>query len=146
MSKRRVFGARRLVSFPVTCWERTVGSGTLLEVSFEQAVAEPVQGLVLEVDHGHLAWDEQGEEGRSIRLWADRQGSAVLRLIGRIPVVTITAWHAWLDHDELEGEVVRRGDCLVADEDADGATLRCGDADELVVRVAVRQRARASSA
>ena len=108
-------------------------------------MSEPVQGLVLEVDHGHLAWDEQGEEGRSIRLWADRQESAVLRLIGRIPAATITAWHAWLDHDELEGEVVRRGERMDADEDGDGALLSCGGG-ELVVRVEVRQRARASSA
>ena len=128
----------------VACWERTVGAGTLLEVSFEEAIAEPVQGIVLEVDRGHLAWDEQGEEGRAIRLWADRQGTAVLRHTGQMSRTTITAWHAWLDRDELDGEVVRRGEAMVADEDADGALLRCG-AGDLVVRVALRQRARASS-
>jgi hypothetical protein len=138
---------RRLVSDSVKRWERSIGAGTLLEVSFEHARADPPQALVLEVDRGRLAWDEQGEEARSIRIWADRHDTAVLRLTGRFTKVTLTAWHAWLEQDELDGEVIRRGErMLVADDRPGGATLRCGDGD-LAARVAVRllQRARTSS-
>jgi hypothetical protein len=130
----------------VTRWQRTVGPGTLLEVRFEQARGEPVQGLVLEVDRGHLAWDEQGEEDRAIRLWADRVRTVVLRVTGRLPGATLSAWHVYLDHDELAGEVVRRSDRLDVEETADSALLRCGEEGDLTVRVGVRQRARASSA
>ncbi len=123
-----------------------ISAGTLLEVSFEHARADPPQALVLEVDRGRLAWDEQGEEGRSIRVWADRHETVVLRLTGRFAKVNLTAWHAWLENDELDGEVVRRGERMLADEQPGTAILRCGDRD-LVARVdvRVRQRARASS-
>ncbi len=123
-------------------WESTIGAGTLLEVSFEHARADPPQALVLEVDRGRLAWDEQGEEGRSIRVWADRHETVVLRLTGRFTRVSLTAWHAWLEQDELDGEVVRRGERMLAEEHGDTTVLRCGDGD-LVARVALRQRARA---
>jgi hypothetical protein len=138
--------ARRLVSNPVTRWQRKIGAGTLLEVSFEHARADPPQALVLEVDRGRLAWDEQGEEARSIRVWADRHDTVVLRLTGRFARVNLAAWHAWLEHDELDGEVVRRGERMLAEERGGGTTLRCGDGD-LVARVTLRarQRARTSS-
>ena len=123
----------------MTRWQRTIGAGTLLEVSFDSAIAEPPQALVLEVDRGRLAWDEQGEEGRSLRVWADRHETAVLRLTGRFSKVTLTAWHAWLDHDEVDGEVVRRGDRIRAEDRPAGALLRCGD-DDLVARLDVRVR------
>ena len=114
-------------------------------MTFEHARNDPPQALVLEVDRGRLAWDEQGEEGRSLRIWADRHETAVLRLTGRFARATLTAWHAWLDSDEIDGEVVRSGErMLVADDQPASAVLRCGDRD-LVARVAVRQRARASS-
>src|SRR5215213_9127010 len=100
--KRRVLGARRLVSPAMTRWTRTIAAGTLLEVSFEQA--RPEQALVFEVDRGRLAWDEQGEEGRALRVWADRHESVVLRLTGRFSRATLTVWHAWIDHDELDGD------------------------------------------
>ncbi len=122
-------------------WESTIGAGTLLEVSFDHARADPPQALVLEVDRGRLAWDEQGEEGRSIRIWADRYDTVVLRLTGRFTKVSLIAWHAWLEHDELDGEVVRRGERMLAEDDAGTTVLRCGDRD-LVARVALRQRAR----
>ena len=139
---------RRLVSIPVTLWQRSIGAGTLLEVSFEQARADPPQALVLEVDRGRLVWDEQGEEGTSVRIWADRHETAVLRLTGRFSRVDLTAWHAWLEHDEVAGEVVRRGETLQADDGPGGVTLSFGDGD-LVARVDLhvrqRQRARTSS-
>ncbi|HEX2084296.1 MAG TPA: hypothetical protein VHF89_01325 [Solirubrobacteraceae bacterium] len=125
-------------------WERTIAAGTLLEISFERARTDPPQALVLEVDRGRLAWDEQGEEGRSIRIWADRHDAAVLRLTGRFARSTLTVWHAWLDRDELQGEVVRRGDGMLVDERPASATLRCGE--DLVARIGMRQRARTSSA
>lgn len=123
----------------MTRWERTIGAGTLLEVSFDHARADPPQALVLEVDRGRLAWDEQGEEGRSLRIWADRHDTVVLRLTGRFSRVSLTAWHAWLERDEMDGEVVRRGERMLAEERAGTTLLRCGDAD-LVARVAVRPR------
>jgi hypothetical protein len=129
----------------VTRWVRSVGAGTLLEVSFEDARPDPVQGLVLEVDRGHLAWDEQGEEASAIRLWADRHDSVVLRITARGPrKVTLSAWHAWMDPD-LGGDVVRRGERIRVEDGPDGVRLHCGS-DDLVARVAVRQRDRASSA
>ena len=114
-------------------------------MSFEHARDRPVQGLVLEVDRGHLAWDEQGEEDTEIRLWADRHDSVVLRSTSRGVHVGLSVWHAFLDIDELSGDVVREGGRIVAEEDEGGVLLRCGDGD-LIARVAVRQRARASSA
>ena len=128
-------------------WKRSVGAGTLLEVSFEAARADPVQGLVLEVDRGHLAWDEHGEEDRAIRLWADRHDSVVLRVTARGPrPVTLSAWHAWLDDgDGLGSETVQAGERIIAEDHPGGTVLRCGGGD-LVARVALRQRARASSA
>jgi hypothetical protein len=130
----------------VTRWERTIGAGTLLEISFDRARADPPQALVVEVDRGRLAWDEQGEEGRSIRVWADRHETAVLRLTGRFSKATLSVWHAWLDHDEVDGEVVRRGERMRVEDRPSGAMLRCGEED-LVARVdvRVRQRARTSS-
>jgi len=125
-------------------WQRTIAAGALLEVSFESARPAPVQGLVLEVGEGHLSWDEQGEEAVAIRLWADRQESAVLRHIGASDQVVLTAWHAWM-HADLGGDIVRRGERMRTEETPGGTVLRCGD-DDLVVRIAVRQRARASSA
>jgi hypothetical protein len=127
----------------VTRWQRTIGAGTLLEVSFEHAQSEPPQALVLEVDRGRLAWDEHGEEASSLRVWADRHDSAVLRLTGRFARATLTVWHAWLDHDEVDGETVRAGNGMRAEEHPTGVVLHCGD--ELVARIGVRQRARASS-
>ena len=124
----------------MTRWERTIGAGTLVEVSFEHARADPPQALVLEVDKGRLAWDAQGEEGRSIRVWADRHDTVVLRLTGRFTKVGLTAWHAWLEHDELDGEVVRRGERMLADERGDTAILSCNEGD-LVARVDLRIRA-----
>jgi hypothetical protein len=121
-------------------WERAIPAGTLLEVSFDQARADPPQALVLEVDHGRLAWDEQGEEAQSIRVWADRHDAVVLRLTGRFSKATLTAWHAWLEHDEVDGEIVRRGDRIRAEDHPGGALLRCGD-DDLVARVDLRVRA-----
>ena len=130
----------------MTRWERTIGAGTLLEVSFEHARADPPQALVLEVDKGRLAWDEQGEEGRSIRVWADRHDTVVLRLTGHFSKATLTAWHAWLEHDELDGGVVRRGGRMLAGGRGWVTARSCGDGD-LEARVAVRllQRARTSS-
>lgn len=133
----------------MTRWERTISAGTLLEVSFDHARADPPQALVLEVDRGRLAWDEQGEEGSSLRIWADRHDTAVLRLTGRFTKVTLIAWHAWLEQDELDGEVVRRGERMLAEERPGGAVLTCGNGD-LVARVDLRvrasvQRARTSS-
>lgn len=130
----------------MTRWERTISAGTLLEVSFDHARADPPQALVLEVDRGQLAWDEQGEEGRSIRIWADRHETAVLRLTGRFSRVNLTAWHAWLEHDELDGEVIRRGEQMLSEERGGATILRCGDGD-LMARVDLRllQRARTSS-
>lgn len=114
-------------------------------MSFEDARSDPVQGLVLEVDRGHLAWDEQGEEAAAIRLWADRHDSVVLRITARGPrTVTLSAWHAWID-PELGGEVVRRGERMRIEDSAGGVRLHCGSGD-LVAHVAVRQRDRASSA
>ena len=135
------------MSIAVRRWQRTIGAGTLLEVSFEHARADPPQALVLEVDKGRLAWDEQGEEGRALRVWADRHEAVVLRLTGRFARVGLTVWHAYLDHDELDGEVVRAGDGMRVDEQPGGAVLRCGD--DLVARIGVHaragQRERASS-
>ena len=130
----------------MTRWERTISAGTLLEVSFDHARTDPPQALVLEVDRGRLAWDEQGEEGRSIRIWADRHETAVLRLTGRFSRVSLTAWHAWLESDELDGEVIRRGERMLSEERAGTTILRCGEGD-LVARVDLRllQRARTSS-
>jgi hypothetical protein len=119
-------------------WERTIGAGTLLEVSFERARDDPPQALVLEVDRGRLAWDEQGEEDRALRVWADRHGSVVLRLTGRFARAGLTVWHAYLDRDEVDGEVVRAGDGMRVEEDGDGALLRCGD--DLTARIAIRSR------
>ena len=121
-------------------WERTIGAGTLLEISFDHARADPPQALVLEVDKGRLAWDEQGEEGRALRVWADRHETVVLRLTGRFTRVGLTVWHAYLDHDEIDGEVVRAGDGMRVDEQPGLAVLRCGD--DLVARIAFRTRAR----
>ncbi len=129
----------------MTRWERTIGAGTLLEVSFDHARADPPQALVLEVDKGRLAWDEQGEEGRSIRVWADRHETVVLRLTGRFARVRLTAWHAWLEQDELDGEVVRRGERMLAEERHGTTILSCGERD-LVARVDVRVRALPSEA
>jgi hypothetical protein len=137
---------RRLVSFPVTRWQRTIGAGTLLEVSFVHARADPPQALVLEVDKGRLAWDEQGEEGRALRVWADRHDTVVLRLTGRFAKATLTVGHVFLDHDELHGEVVRNGNGMRADEQPSSVLLRCGD--DLTARIGVHARAhrdRASS-
>jgi hypothetical protein len=128
----------------VTRWERTIGAGTLLEISFAHARADPPQALVLEVDRGRLAWDEQGEEGRSLRIWADRHDTVVLRLTGRFSRVNLTAWHAWLERDEMDGEVVRRGERMLAEERAGTTTLRCGN-DDLVARVEVRPRVSAAA-
>ena len=130
----------------MTRWTRTILTGTLLEISFERAETDPPQALVLEVDKGRLAWDAQGEEGRSIRVWADRHDTVVLRLTGRFSKANLTAWHAWLEHDEMDGEVVRRGERMLAEERSGTTILRCGDGD-LVARVDVRlrQRARTSS-
>jgi len=122
----------------VTRWERPIVAGTLLDISFEQARDDPPQALVFEVDRGRLAWDEQGEEARSLRVWADRHGSVVLRLTGRFARVGLSVWHAWLDSDELDGEVVRAGDGMLVEEQPGGALLRCGD--DLVARVAIRSR------
>lgn len=130
-------------------WERTIGAGTLLEVSFEQARTDPPQGLVFEVDRGRLAWDEQGEEAPSLRVWSDRHETVVLRLTGRFARVRLCVWHAFLESHELDGEVVRVGDGMRVDEQPGGAVLRCGD--DLVARIGLRprtapdQRARASS-
>jgi hypothetical protein len=132
----------------VTRWSRTILSGTLLEVTFERAETDPPQALVLEVDRGRLAWDEQGEEGRSIRLWADRHPTVVLRPTGRFSRATLTASHVWLDSDELDGEVVRPGRAIRAEEQRDGALLYCRGSrpgatyDDLVARIAVHTRAR----
>lgn len=123
---------------PVRRWERTIGAGTLLEVSFEHASPDHPHGLVFEVDKGRLAWDEQGEEGPSLRVWADRHETVVLRLTGRFVRVGLTVWHAWLDSDELDGEVVRAGDALRVEEQPGGAVLRCGD--DLVARIGIRAR------
>jgi hypothetical protein len=123
----------------VTRWERTISAGTLLEVSFDHARADPPQALVLEVDRGQLAWDEQGEESRSIRIWADRHETAVLRLTGRFTRVGLTAWHAWLESDELDGEVIRRGERMLAEERSGATILSCGEGD-LVARVELRLR------
>ena len=119
-------------------WERTIGAGTLLEVSFESARADRPQGLVLEVDRGRLAWDEQGEEGSAIRVWADRHDSVVLRLTGRFARVGLTVWHASLDRDELGGEIVGGGDGMLVEEQPGGAVIRCGD--DLVARIGIRAR------
>ena len=142
----------------VTRWTRTILTGTLLEVTFEQAESDPPQALVLEVDKGRLAWDEQGEEGRSLRLWADRHENVVLRLTGRFSRATLTATHVWLDSDELDGDVVRPGAAIVVQERPEGALLRCrgtrpgASFDDLVARVGIHaatrdaaQRARTSS-
>ena len=123
----------------MTRWQRSIAAGTLLEVSFDHARADPPQALVLEVDRGRLAWDEQGEEGKSIRVWADRHDTVVLRLTGRFAKVGLTAWHAWLEHDEIDGEVVRRGERMLAEERPGGTLLRCGEGD-LVARVDVHVR------
>jgi hypothetical protein len=120
-------------------WQRTIGAGTLLEVSFDHARGDRPQALVLEVDKGHLAWDEHGEEAGALRLWADRQTTAVLRLTGRFSRVGLTVWHAWLDDDELEGEVVRAGEGIRVEERPAEVTLRCGD-DDLVARIGIRSR------
>ena len=143
MIKWRADSARHLVSVVVTRWTRTIAAGALLEVSFEEVRAEPPQALVFEVDRGRLAWDEHGEEGRSLRIWADRHDTAVLRLTGRFSRVTLAVWHAWLDGDQLGGEVVRPGDRMRVEEQPNGATIRCGE--DLVARIGVRQRERASS-
>ena len=111
----------------------------MLEVSFEHARPDPPQALVLEVDRGRLAWDEQGEEGKALRVWADRHEAVVLRATGRFARMHLTVWHAFLDHHELDGETVREGRAMRVDEDETGATLVCGD--DLVARVAVRTRA-----
>ena len=128
-------------------WERVISAGTLLEISFEHARADRPQALVLEVDKGRLAWDEQGEEGPTLRVWADRHGAAVLRVTGRFARVGLTVWHAYLDEDELDGEVVRAGERMAVEEQPRGATLRCGE--DLVARIGVHarrpHRARASS-
>jgi hypothetical protein len=128
-------------------WERTIGAGTLLEVSFDETRADRPQALVLEVDKGRLAWDEQGEEGAALRVWADRHEAVVLRLTGRFARVRLTAWHAYLDADELDGEVVREGRAMRAEEQPAGVVLRCGE--DLVARIGIRarqpHRARASS-
>ena len=125
-------------------WRRPIGAGTLLEVSFERARRDPPQALVLEVDRGHLAWDEQGEEGRALRVWADRHDAVVLRATGRFTRVHLTVWHAYLDHHEIDGETVREGSEMLIAEDDDGATLTCGD--DLVARIAVRSRSAAQRA
>ena len=127
----------------VTRWTRTIAAGALLEVSFEEVRTDPPQALVFEVDRGRLAWDEHGEEARSLRIWADRHDTAVLRLTGRFARATLTVWHAWLDGEQLGGDVVRAGDRMRVDEQPNGATIRCGD--ELVAKIGLRQRARASS-
>lgn len=142
----------------MTRWTRTILSGSLLEVSFERAETDPPQALVLEVDKGRLAWDEQGEEGRSLRLWADRHPTVVLRPTGRFARATLTVTHVWLDSDELDGDVVRPGGAMAIEEQPDGVLLRCRGTrpgatfDDLVVRIGVHartrrifQRARASS-
>ena len=120
-------------------WQRTIGAGTLLEVSFDHARGDAPQALVLEVDKGRLAWDEQGEEAAALRVWADRHSTAILRVTGRFARVGLTVWHAWLDADELEGEVVRAGASMYADERPAGVTLRCGE-DDLVARIALHAR------
>ncbi len=119
-------------------WERTIGAGTLLEVTFEHPRTGPAHGLVFEVDRGRLAWDEQGEEGRSLRVWADRHDSVVLRLTGRFARVGLTVWHAYMDVDELDGDVVREGP-FVRVEEIDGvAVLECRD--DFVARIGVHKR------
>ncbi|HEV2812961.1 MAG TPA: hypothetical protein VGW10_06890 [Solirubrobacteraceae bacterium] len=131
----------------MTRWQRTIAAGTLLEVSFESARADPPQALVLEVDRGRLAWDEQGEEGPALRVWADRHEVVVLRLTGRFARVGLSVWHAYLDADEIDGEVVRLGDGMRVEEQPGWAMLRCGD--DLVARIGIHarspHRARASS-
>ncbi len=116
-----------------------IGAGTLLELSFEHARSDRPQALVLEVDRGRLAWDEQGEEGPSLRVWADRHASAVLRVTGRFARVGLSVWHAYLDSDELDGDIVRAWDGMLVEEQPAGALLRCGDGD-LVARVGIRSR------
>jgi hypothetical protein len=131
----------------VTRWTRTIQAGSLLEVEVVGAQSDPPQALVLEVDKGRLTWDEHGEEGRSIRVWADRRPTAVLRPTGRFSRATLTAWHVWLDSDELDGDVVRPGGSIRIEEHPDGALLRCRGTrpgatfDDLVVRIGVRARA-----
>lgn len=132
----------------MTRWTRTIPAGTLLEVSFERSEADPPQALVLEVDRGRLAWDEHGEEARSLRVWADRHGAAVLRLTGRFARATLTASHVWLDSDEVHGDVVRPGSAMLVDEAPNGALLRCRGSrpgatfDDLVARIGVHRRTR----
>ncbi|HEV3001117.1 MAG TPA: hypothetical protein VGW75_10305 [Solirubrobacteraceae bacterium] len=132
----------------MTRWTRTILAGTLLEVSFEQAEADPPQGLDLAVDKGRLAWDEQGEEARSVRVWADRHGAAVLRLTGRFARATLSATHVWLDSDEVDGDVVRPGSAIRVEERPDGALLRCRGSrpgatfGDLVARIGVHGRTR----
>ena len=115
-----------------------IGAGTLLEVSFESARADPPQALVLEVDRGRLAWDEQGEEGPSLRVWADRHDTVVLRLTGRFARVGLAVWHAYLEQHELDGEVIRAGEALHAEEQPGGAVLRGGE--DRVARIGIRAR------
>ena len=125
----------------MTRWERTISAGTLLEVSFENARADPPQALVLEVDRGRLAWDEQGEEGRALRVWADRHDAVVLRLTrvpGRFGRATLTVWNAYLDHDEIDGEIVREAGPMRVAEQPGGVTLSCRDG--LVARIEVHAR------
>jgi hypothetical protein len=110
----------------------------LLEVSFEHARSDPPQALILEVDRGRLAWDEQGEEGQALRVWADRHEAVVLRATGRFTRMALTVWHVYLDHHEIDGETVREGHEMAIAEDSGGATLTCGE--DLTARIGVRQR------
>jgi hypothetical protein len=77
---------------------RTVEPDTAIEITVLHARETPVQGLVVSTKgRSRLAWDEHDIEGRSVRLWADKQQTATLRTTKARDSTEISVWNVWLD-------------------------------------------------
>lgn len=78
-------------------YRRPIEPGTLIDVAFLGARAEPAQGLQIKTRGAILAWDEHGLEGESVRLWADKQDRATLRYVNSRKTAEVAIWNIWLD-------------------------------------------------
>jgi hypothetical protein len=136
---------------------RSIQPGTLIDIEFLGARAKPAQGLQVSVRGATLAWDEHGLEGRSVRVWADKQQRATIRYVNQRKTAEVSIWNIWLDerggthsHEPDRYEIVQAWwawSGMLIDDSADGVLLRCsGSYDgpyftDLTARVTFRRDA-----
>lgn len=131
---------------------RAIEPGASIDVEFLAARSVPAQGIQVGVERGaKLAWDAHALEGRSIRLWADKQPCATLRYVNPRKRTTVSIWNIWHDtHKGTRGYEPESYDIVQAwwawsgmriKESEEGFVLRCSGSydgpnfDDLAVRV-----------